>query len=202
MSNPDSDPRFEQQLRFFLEIDRLKHVLRRNPVADGSRRENTAEHSWHAALLAVLLLEYADAPDLDAGRVTAMLLFHDVVEADVGDTYLYHQAARAAQAARERAAAQRLFALLPPGQAEALRALWDEFETGETPEARYARAIDRLHPLVINYHTQGASWREHGVRAAQVRAVCRPPIHAGAPRLWELAARLIDDAVDRGYLEA
>ena len=162
MDSPDADllpESLPQQIDFILEIDRLKSVLRRTSLLDHSRRENTAEHSWQIALMAVLLAEYAD-PQVDINRVVMMLLVHDLVEIDAGDTFIYDEQARVTQADRERRAADRIFGLLPQGQGQRLRALWEEFETRESPEARFASAIDRLQPLLSNYFTKGSSWKK------------------------------------------
>jgi putative hydrolase of HD superfamily len=190
--------RLSQQLAFILEIDRLKQVNRQTLIADASRRENDAEHSWHLAMMAGLLAEYGPS-GLDTARATRLLLVHDVVEIDAGDTYCYDLAACLTQQDREIAAAERIFALLPPDQALEMRALWEEFEARQTPESRFAAALDRLQPVLLNYHTQGRAWLEHGVTRAQVIERNRH-IEAGAPRLWAYVEQLIDEAVEKGYL--
>jgi putative hydrolase of HD superfamily len=195
-----SPSRLDQQIRFILEIDRAKQVLRRNPLLDRSRLENDAEHSWHLAVMAILLAEYAREPELDLLRVVKMVLVHDIVEIDAGDTYIYDTAALADKREREERAADRIFALLPEDLAAELRALWEEFEEQSTPESRYAGALDRLHPVLCNYHTEGEAWRRHGITGDRVlrrNAV----IEDGAPALWEYARSLIEDAMTRGYLE-
>jgi putative hydrolase of HD superfamily len=197
MLGPMSD-RLAHQLAFVLEIDRLKGVLRRTLLCDRSRNENSAEHSWHIALMAVLLAEHAAAP-VDVARVVEMLLVHDVVEIDAGDTYVYDLEANRDKEEREQRAAERLFGLLPADQAAAVRALWDEFEARATPEARFAHAVDRLQPLLHNFATEGAAWRQHGVVQEQVVSHNRH-MAEGAPRLWEHARRLNAAAVERGYL--
>jgi len=194
-----NEKRLAEQLQFVLEIDRLKHIVRQTILLNGSRKENDAEHCWHVALMAFLLREYAADPDVDVFHVVRMLLVHDLVEIDAGDTYCYDEAARCDQADRERLAADRIFNLLPPDQAAEFRRLWDEFEARETREARYAAALDRFQPLLINYHRRGESWMEHGVTAEQVIRR-NSPIHHGAPRLWQHAESLIADAVKRGWL--
>jgi putative hydrolase of HD superfamily len=194
---PDDD-RLHHQLAFLLEIDRVKQVTRQTLIAGASRRENDAEHSWHIAVMAAVLSEYGP-PELDLARVLRMLLTHDLVEIDAGDTYCYDPAACLTQRDRELKAAERIFALLPPDQAAEFRALWDEFEARETPEARFAAALDRVQPVLLNYHTRGKSWLERGVTRAQVLDRNRH-IERGAPRLWEYIRSLIDDAVARGYL--
>lgn len=194
----DND-RLGQQIAFVLEIDKLKRVLRQTWHMDQSRKENSAEHSWHVAVMAVLLAEHAAEPELDLARVVKMLLVHDLVEIDAGDTFVYDEAGAQDKPARERAAADRIFGMLPADQAAEVRGLWDEFEARRTPEARYAAALDRLQPLLHNYHTQGRAWREHGITADRVLATnCH--IAEGAPRLWQLAERFIRDAVQKGYL--
>jgi len=196
---PPSEP-LAQQIAFILEIDRLKSVLRRTPLLDRSRRENTAEHSWQIALMAVLLAEHADPP-VDINRVVIMLLVHDLVEIDAGDTFIYDEEALATKTARELAAAEGIFGLLPGDQGKHLRALWEEFEAHETPEARFANAIDRLQPLLNNYFTGGETWREPGV--TEDRVIARNQvIGAGAPALWAYAEGLIHDATRRGVLRS
>ncbi|WP_307874734.1 HD domain-containing protein [Frankia nepalensis] len=197
---PDvTDPRLSRQIAFLIEIDQLKSVLRRSNLVNLSRRENDAEHSWHLAMFAVVLAEYA-ACTVDEARVLRMLLIHDLVEVYAGDTFVYDSAAAADQEERERAAAERLFPQLPDEQATALRALWDEFERRQTPEARFARALDRVQPLLLNFHTQGSTWRPHGVTRADVLRH-REVIEDGSPRLWEYIHSMLDEAVRRGYLD-
>ncbi|MDZ7616254.1 MAG: HD domain-containing protein [Patescibacteria group bacterium] len=202
MTNHDAPApdRLQRQLAFVREVDKLKHVFRRTWLLDGSRLENDAEHSWHLALMTFLLPEYAADERLDVMRVLKMVVVHDLVEIDAGDTYAYDSEGRKTQADRELRAADRIFALLPADQAPEFRALWEEFEARETPEARYAGALDRLQPLMHNYFTEGRAWREHGVTADQVITRCQP-IEDGSPQLWRYAERLITDAVARGYLK-
>jgi putative hydrolase of HD superfamily len=186
------------RVRFLVELDRLKLVLRRTKLGDESRRENSAEHSWHVALLALVLADTADEP-VDAMHVARLMLVHDIVEIDAGDTFVYDTAGRESQAAREAAAADRLFGLLPDPYGPELRAWWDEFEAGATPEARFARAIDRFQPLLLNHASRGAAWRDHGITADRVRAV-NSAIGDGSAALWAVAQQVIDDAVARGWL--
>ena len=193
----DAD-RLEQQIDFIVEIDKLKHVLRRTYLVDGKRRENSAEHSWHLAAMAVLLSEYAQE-ELDLARVVKMLLLHDVVEIDAGDTFAYDEAAHADKNERERRAAERIFNLLPADLAGEVFALWEEFEEGETPEAKYAEALDRFQPILLNYGSGGIAWQEHGISSEQVIARNRH-IEAGAPVLWTYVRGLIDRAVSSGRL--
>jgi putative hydrolase of HD superfamily len=190
--------RLEAQIRSVIEIDKVKHVLRQTDLMDGSRRENDAEHSWHLGVMAMLLVEHA-AADVDLARVMRMVLIHDLVEIDAGDTFCYDEEGAKDKAEREQAAADRIFGMLPGDQAAEFRALWDEFEARETADAKFAASLDRLQPLLHNYHTQGAAWRRHGIVRSQVIARNRH-IAEGAPALWDYARRLIDDAVARCYL--
>ena len=190
--------RLAQQIAFLLEIDKLKTVLRRTYLLDDPRHENSAEHSWHLAVMAMLLAEHANAP-VNLLHVLKMLLIHDVVEIDSGDTYIYDVAGNESKAAREQEAAKRIFGLLPSDQQEEMHRLWEEFEARETPEARFAAALDRLMPMLHNYHTQGRSWQEHGVTDAQVIGY-NGHMTEGAAALWEYAEAMIKDAVGKGYL--
>jgi putative hydrolase of HD superfamily len=185
--------RLERQLRFLMEIDWLKQVFRQSYVTDGSRKENDAEHSWHFALFALVLAEYANEP-VDIGRVVRMALVHDIVEVDAGDVIVYDAAARTRQAAVERAAAERLFGMLPPEQGAEFRALWEEFEARLTPEARFAAALDRMQPVMLNLHTGGRSWREHGIARARVLAR-NAVIGEGSEALWECVRRMIEEGM-------
>ena len=200
-ADPARAERFQRQIIFFLEADKLKTILRRNRVvSDPTRRENDAEHMYHFALLAMLLSEYADAP-VNLLRVLQMILIHDVVEIDAGDAFIYDQAAQAGKREREERAADRLFGLLPADQGTEFRALWEEFEAEETPEARFAAALDRMQPLLCNYHTEGGAWREYGVTAPEVFAR-NAKIERGSAELWSYVRAMLDDAVQKGYLPA
>lgn len=190
--------RLAQQIQFILEIDRLKAVTRRSYLIGGARHENSAEHSWHLAMMALLLAEYADEP-VDVCRVVKLVLIHDIVEIDAGDTYVYNTQDVQTQAIRERRAAERIFGLLPPDQAREMWALWDEFEARETPEARFAAALDLLMPQLHNYHTQGRSWQENGATSEKVKARAQR-LRDGSTQLWQYSQALIDDAIARGYL--
>ena len=193
-----SDDRLQLQLDFVMAVDDLKHVTRQTTLRADGRPENDAEHSWHLALMAIILREHA-AHDVDITRVLSMHLIHDLVEIHAGDTFAYDEAAHEDKEAREQAAADRIFALLPEDQERDMRALWDEFEERVTPEARYAAALDRLQPLLLNYHTDGAAWKKHDVRHAQV-IERNSHIAEGAPTLWEFARQLIDTALTEGKL--
>jgi putative hydrolase of HD superfamily len=190
---PAASSRLEEQLQFLREIDRLKSVVRQSPLLDRSRKENSAEHSWHLALYASVLQEYASEP-IDADRVVQMLLLHDIVEVDVGDSPI-HAPGRSfeMQSELEAKAAVRLFGLLPSGQGDELLALWQEFEAGESADARFAKALDRFQPLLVNIFTGGGTWAEGGVSVEQVVTRYGPAIRAGAPRLWAVCERWVAD---------
>jgi len=197
---PDVPHRLAAQIGFIVEVDALKTVLRRSPLIAAERRENDAEHSWHLALMVTVLAEYSDVP-LDVGRTTQLVLLHDLVEIYAGDTFLYDAAGAADQQRREQAAADRLFALLPADQAARFRALWDEFEERRTPEARFAKAMDRLQPLLANFHNQGGTWRTPGVTSAVERDHMAVIADASTP-LWDYAQQLIEHAADQGWIAA
>lgn len=191
--------RLESQLAFILEIDKLKRVLRQTPVTGSEQRqENDAEHSWHLAIMAGLLAEHSPVP-VDVARVVRMLLVHDLVEIDAGDTFAYDTAGYADKAERELKAAARIFGLLPADQAAELRALWDEFEAMASAEAKYANALDRLQPLLLNSQTCGGSWAKHRVTRAQVYRRMEPIRH-GAPAIWPVIERIVAEAHERGWL--
>ena len=190
--------RLEQQIAFLLEIDKLKSVLRRTYLLNDPRHENSAEHSWQLAVMAMLLAEHANA-EVNLLHVLKMLLVHDVVEIDSGDTYIYDVAGNESKAAREQEAARRIFGLLPDDQRDEMHRLWEEFEARQTPEARFAAALDRLMPMLHNYHTQGRAWREHGITDAQVIAH-NGHMADGSAGLWEYAEAMIKNAVGQGYL--
>jgi len=181
--------RLRRQLEFILEIDRLKSVLRRSYLIDIDRHENSAEHSWHLAVAAMVLAENAK-DRIDVSKVIRLVLVHDLVEIDAGDTFIYDDAANVGKAAREQEAANRIFGVLPEEQAQAFMALWREFEDRQTPEAKFAFALDRLLPVLHNVFTEGGSWKEHGIRQEQALTKNRP-IEDGSPVLWEAVESLI-----------
>lgn len=191
--------RLRKQLEFVAEADRLKRILRQTLLTDGSRQENSAEHSWHLALMALVLSELAAWDRLDLFRVVKMALVHDLVEIDAGDTYCYDPEANHHKAEREERAAERIFGLLPEDQSREFRSLWDEFEARATPEAKFAAALDRLQPLMNNYQSGGRMWLKHRIAIQQVYQRNRP-MEEGAPALWEYAETLIRDALARGWL--
>lgn len=192
-------PRLARQLEFIAEVDKLKRVLRMTSVMDESRRENSAEHSWHLAVMAPLLAEYGP-PEMDLLRAMKMVVVHDVVEIDAGDTFAFDDEGKENKEERETRAAERLFGLLPPDQAAELRSLWDEFEARETPEARFANALDRLSGLLQNYHNEGGTWRVHEVPLESIRERMAP-IRDGAPEIWPFVRRVLDEAVEAGWVE-
>lgn len=193
-----AQPRLQQQIAFIVEIDRLKTILRQTLLTDCSRRENSAEHSWHLAVMAVTLAEYAPA-GADMMRVVQQLLIHDLVEIDAGDTFCYDLVGNQNKAERETQAAERIFGLLPGEQAQELRLLWHEFEAQETPTAQFAAALDRIQPLLHNQQTTGGTWKQHKITRAQVMQRIQP-VQLGAPALWPFVVQLIDDAVAVGHL--
>lgn len=176
--------RLEAQIAFLREADKLKSILRASRLIDGSRRENSAEHSWHIMLYALVLSEQA-GPDVDINRVLRMLLLHDIVEIDAGDAPIHGHVDHAAMAAKEAAAAERLFGLLPGDQASSFRALWDEFEAASTPDAIFAKSIDRLQTPIANLVTGGGSWTEYDVTLAQLEQRVGVPVQRGLPRVWD-----------------
>ncbi|HCG7182599.1 TPA: HD domain-containing protein [Vibrio parahaemolyticus] len=193
--------RLEKQLAFLIELDKLKSVLRRTRVKSAEGRlENSGEHSWHVALMAVLMEEHANAP-VDICRVMKMLLIHDVVEIDAGDTFVYDTAATKEQAEKEIKAAERLFGMLPTDQGQELLALWQEFEAAQSDDAKYAKALDRLIPMLLNYHNNGQSWKENSVTREQALTINKR-IEFGSVTLWDKAKELIEEATEKGWLKS
>ena len=195
-----SDESLNSKLDFIQELDKLKHVLRRTVLMDGSRRENSAEHSWEIATMALVLHEYGES-GTDLFRVVKMLLIHDLVEIDAGDTYVYNEHAVSNQAERERVAAERIFGLLPEPHRSELHDLWKEFEARDTVDARFARAIDRLQPLIHNYCTKGQVWQENRITADRVRQTMSV-VSDASESLGRLSNYLVDDAIAKGFLES
>ena len=192
--------RFQKQLRFALEIDKEKNILRQTHLSGHGRRENDAEHAWHMAVMIYLLKEYANEP-FDIAKTMVMALIHDVVEIDAGDAYAYDAQAQATQHEREEKAAERIFGMLPDDQKMELRNLFEEFEAGETPEARFARAMDNFQPLMLNDSNGGADWREHQVSIAQVMKR-HSRTERGSDTLWEYSRKLLDENVEKGNIKA
>ncbi|MFL0912645.1 HD domain-containing protein [Vibrio parahaemolyticus] len=193
--------RLEKQLALLIELDKLKSVLRRTRLKSAEGRlENSGEHSWHVALMAVLMEEHANAP-VDICRVMKMLLIHDVVEIDAGDTFVYDTAATKEQAEKEIKAAERLFGMLPIDQGQELLALWQEFEAAQSDDAKYAKALDRLIPMLLNYHNNGQSWKENSVTREQALTINKR-IEFGSVTLWDKAKELIEEATEKGWLKS
>lgn len=177
--------RLEQQMNFIEEVDKIKNIQRQTYLADGGRKENDAEHSWHLAVMCMLLHEYANE-DIDVMKTMSMVLIHDIIEIDAGDTYAYDEAGNLTKRERELCAAERLFRLLPEDQAVYMRSLWDEFEEAATPEARFALAMDKVQPVILNHASGGKAWTEHKVKLSQIlnRNKLTP---AGSGELWNYA---------------
>lgn len=192
------DDRLTEQIRFLIEIDKLKTVHRRAKIIHGDRPENDAEHSWHLAMMALLLKEHANQ-DVDLLKVLKMLLVHDLVEIDAGDTFAYDAKGHEDKYEREKQAAKRLFGMLPPDQERELTELWEEFERMETIEARFASALDRLQPLIHNHLNDGDTWQTYGITSGQVTARNRK-IAEGSEKLWDLAQSIIAKSVEQGIL--
>jgi putative hydrolase of HD superfamily len=192
--------RLRKQLALIVEADRLKRVLRRTVITGSSRHENSAEHSWHLALAAMTLAEHAGR-DVDIERVVRMVIVHDLVEIDAGDTFAYDAAANLGRVEREKLAADRLFGLLPPGQGDEMRALWDEFEEGRTETSRFAIALDRLQPLLLNDAASGGSWHTHGVTRSQVLRRMAP-IESAIPAAWPLVLEIVERNCASGHIAA
>lgn len=191
--------KLQKQIRFIIIIDEMKNILRRNLVIDGSRRENDAEHSWHLAVMAMLLEEYS-AEKVDIERVIKIALVHDLVEVYAGDTFAYDAKGNEDKLDREIKAADKLFGMLDGEQGKEIRALWDEFEEMETPESKYANAIDRLQPLILNYMTNGHTWKLGDVHAPQIFKRM-DIIRTAAPELWQIVEGIIAASIEKGILK-
>jgi putative hydrolase of HD superfamily len=188
----------QDQINFIMETDKLKRVIRRNYNADGSRLENTAEHSWQISLMALSLVEHANEK-VDTCKVVKMLLIHDLVEIDAGDTYLYGDGNTTEKEQKEQQAAERIFGMLPKKQGREYLTIWEEFEARESPEARFAKAIDRLMPILNNFYSEGRSWKENQISREQVIDKCKG-IAEGSSELWDFALQLINEAREKHYL--
>ena len=185
-------------MEFILEVDKLKKIGRQTYLSDASRKENDAEHSWHLALMAVLLAEHSNE-DIDILKVITMVLIHDLVEIDAGDTYAYDEVGKASQRKREEAAADRIFNILPEDQARYMRSLWEEFEAQETPEAKFARTLDNAQPVMLNDATDGLAWREHEVKLNQVMGRNKNT-HKGSEDIWEYVQNIFIKNVSKGNI--
>jgi len=188
-----------RRIEFVAEIDKLKNILRRTLLTDGSRNENDAEHSWHLAMMAMVFYDYSGPKDIRLDRVIKMLLVHDIVEIDAGDTFAYDTEGYKTKTAREKAAADRIFGMLPSGLSDELYGLWKEFEEEESPDARFAVALDRFQPLLHNYLTNGHTWRLGRVTEEQVLKRMEP-VREGVPELWGLVLSVIDEGKSKGYI--
>ena len=193
------DERLKKQLDFILEIDKEKNILRQTHLSGHGRRENDAEHAWHMAIMAYLLRDYSNEP-VDIAKVMLMCLIHDIVEIDAGDTYAYDAEGLKTQKAREDAAKERIFSLLPEDQKEELIALFDEFEDFSTAESKFAHAMDNLQPLLLNNSNGGGDWREHGVSAEQVYGRQRKTA-LGSEKLYEVTDYIIQEHIEKGNLK-
>lgn len=191
--------RFKQQLSFILEIDKEKNILRQTHLSGHGRQENDSEHAWHLAVMTYLLAEYANEP-FDVARTMLMVLIHDLVEIDAGDTYAYDAQAKKTEKEREQKAADRIFGLLPPDQGQTLREIWDEFETCETPEALFAHVMDNLQPLLLNDSNGGADWAAHGIRRSQPEQRNRRTPE-GSGEIWEYMKEVLDKNLKKGSLK-
>ena len=191
--------RLKKQISFMLELDKMKNLYRQTYVLHENRKENDAEHSWHLAVMTFLLSEYANC-QIDVTKVMKMVLIHDVVEIDAGDTYCYDTEGNKSKAEREEKAARRIFGLLPEDQCSEFYELWREFEDSHTKEARFAALLDRLQPLLLNYTRKGISWQEHGIRKEQVLKR-NEEYFAESDRIAELIASILDDATEKGWLK-
>lgn len=188
-----------RQIEFIKEVDKLKYIVRKTKLFNSDRNENDAEHSWHLALMAIVLAGHANVP-VDVLKVVKMLLIHDIVEIDAGDTFIYDTQKSHDNTAEERAAANRIFGLLPEAQAAELIAVWEEFEAHQTNEAKFARAMDRLEPLLQNTSNNGGTWAEFGVTYEKVYAK-KQVIQEGSATIWQYAEQLINESVESGILE-
>jgi len=198
-TSPEIDARLDKQFHFIREIDKEKFIGRQTYLSDGIRKENDAEHAWHLALMTILLGEYANEP-IDILKTVTMVLIHDIVEIDAGDTYAYDEEAKKTQRAREEKAAERIFHLLPDDQARKLRGLWEEFEAGSTPEARFARTMDNVQPAMLNAATDGKAWTERSVKLGQILERNKRTA-SGSETLWEYAkSQFIDPHVMNGHI--
>lgn len=190
--------RLKQQMDFIIEVDKVKNIFRQTYLADGKRKENDAEHSWHLALMAVLLKEYSNQ-DVDLAKVIPMVLIHDLVEIDAGDTYAYDDAGADTKNEREKKAAERVFGLLPGDQGQEFKALWEEFEAYETPEAKFARMLDNSQPLFLNDASGGKSWKEHQVKKSQIYKR-NSKTGEGSREIWEYMQTLVEKHVQLGNI--
>lgn len=190
--------RLEKQISFLLELDKQKEIIRQTYLADGSRKETDAEHAWHMALMCMILSEYANEP-IDVAKTMMMVLTHDLVEIDAGDTYAYDIVGNQSKKERETKAADRIYGLLPEEQGKYLRSLWDEFEAMETPEAKFANMLDKIQPVLLNDASQGKSWEEHNVKIEQILKR-NARTHEGSGILWNYIEGILQKNVEKGFI--
>lgn len=193
--------RLEKQIKFIVEIDKAKKIFRQNVVIGTTRNENDAEHSWHLAVMAMLLSEYQNEKDIDLLKVIKLVLIHDLVEIYAGDTFCYDEKANEDKEEREQKSARKIFSLLPEDQGSEFTELWNEFEQRETAEARFSACLDRLQPLILNYNTQGHTWQKPGVNSSKVLKR-NEPLKENTPELWEYVKEAIEDSIEKGYLKS
>lgn len=192
--------RLEKQIKFIVEIDKAKNIFRQNVVIGTTRNENDAEHSWHLAVMAMLLSEYQNEKNIDLLKVIKLVLIHDLVEIYAGDTFCYDEKANEDKEEREQKSARKLFSLLPQDQESEFTELWNEFEQCETAEARFSACLDRLQPLILNYNTQGHTWQKPGVNSSKVLKR-NEPLKENTPELWKYVKEAIEDSIEKGYLK-
>ena len=190
--------RLQKQMDFIVEVDKVKQIIRQTYLSDASRKEDDAEHSWHLALMAVLLSEYSNE-EVDLKKVVPMVLIHDLVEIDAGDTYAYDEAGAQIKVERETKAADRIFGMLPEDQGRWFRDLWDEFEAYESADAKFAHVLDNCQPLLLNDASNGRSWAEHGVRKSQIYKRNKHTSE-GSREIWKYMQKLIDKHVELGHV--
>jgi putative hydrolase of HD superfamily len=198
MNQQKNFEKLNKQMQFILELDKLKQIFRQTYLADASRKENDAEHSWHLAMMVMLLSEYANEP-INVEHTMKLVLLHDVIEIDAGDTYAYDEAGNATKKEREQKAAERIFSLLPNEQGEELKNIWEEFEACETPEAKFASTLDKIQPILLNDASGGLAWREHGIRLEQTISRNKRT-HEGSELLWEYAKNILEQNAEKGNL--
>ncbi len=192
--------RLKKQIEFIIEVDKLKKILRRSYITGSSRNENDAEHSWHISLMAIILSEYSNFKDLDLLKVIKMLLIHDIVEIDAGDVIIYDLEKQKTKFNKEKKAADRIFSKLPEDQKKEFYSLWMEFEERKTDESKFARVLDRLEPILLNYCSKGKTWKEENIKSSLVLEVNKI-IEDGSSKLWDFAKELIEDAIGKKYLQ-
>lgn len=195
-----NNERLLKQIEFIVEIDKAKQIFRQNVVIGTTRNENDAEHSWHLAVMAILLSEHSVAEEIDIFKVIKMVLIHDLVEIYAGDTFCYDEKANEDKQQREELAAEKLFSILPSDQTKEMWDLWSEFEDKKTPEACFAACLDRLQPLILNYNTEGHTWKNPGVNSTKVLKR-NEPLKQNTPSLWEYVNEIIEDSIEKGYLK-